>query len=101
MLRVRLSPTPSRTSFVVAVRIPGWDTVTTYTPIGSCGNAYDPLSLVWAARRRPVSSDDTVTEALGTTAPVLSVTAPTSVARSNWAGRFDQHPTARTRSGSN
>ena len=72
--------TSSLTCWITACRKPGADTVSRYVPGGIATNVYWPESFVNVERVTPVAGSTSVTLALATTAPLGSVTDPTTVA---------------------
>ena len=66
----------STTSFTVVVSSPGAFAMTEYRPTGSEGTTYSPDWSVVNERSSPVARLRTVTAALGTAAPLGSVTVP-------------------------
>src|SRR5437763_2631472 len=76
---------PERTTLLKPV----YSAVNVYWPGASCGIEYSPLSLTTALRLSFVPVLVTVIVAPGTTAPVSSVTRPTTVARNPCAPRIE------------
>ena len=76
---------PERTTLLK----PAYSAVTVYCPGASCGTAYSPLSLTITLRLSFVPTLVMVIFAPGTTAPLSSVTRPTTVARTPCAVTSD------------
>src|SRR5436309_668961 len=76
---------PERTTLLKPV----YSAVNVYWPGASCGIEYSPLSLTTALRLSFVPTLAIVIVAPGTTAPVSSVTRPTTVARNPCAARTE------------
>jgi hypothetical protein len=70
--------------FFVCFPKPENSTVTLYSPAGSAGMEYSPLSELCAERENPVARLEAVTFALATLPPEASEILPESVALTAW-----------------